>query len=90
MFNIFKKQVKSGDLVNLRLNNIVIPAEFEACKPRPEKFIDKYTFLRENGYMQSVMIVEYNNGTYTLVDGYTSYLLAKMFGFDEISVKVQW
>ncbi len=54
--------------------------------PKPNKFRWKYAFYRDLHKFESEIILDNH---YYLTDGYTTYLLAKMFGHKKIEVKIQ-
>lgn len=69
----------------IKLSKIRISSVMQKCPPNPEKLKKKYSFYKLTGLFDSVIIVDKK---YNLVDGYTSYLLAKMFGIKKIEVMV--
>ena len=58
----------------VKVSDIIIPEEFKATKPRFKKMIQKREFYRKNDRFESKIVL---NKDFLLIDGYTSYLLAK-------------
>lgn len=65
----------------MRLSKIKIKAEMAITSPRPNKFKWKYSFYRDLHKFESEIILDKHN---YLIDGYTTYLLAKMFGLKKL------
>ena len=61
----------------VKVSDIIIPEEFKATKPRFEKMIQKRKFYRKNNRFESKIVL---NKDFLLIDGCTSYLLAKENG----------
>ena len=70
----------------IRLSKIKIKPEMAITYPRPNKFKWKYSFYRDLHKFESEIVLDKH---YYLIDGYTTYLLAKMFGFKKIKVKIK-
>lgn len=81
----------------IRLSRIKITQEMQSTMPRAEKLSQKYEYFRRrtrtnNKYgtnydpLQSPIILDKHN---ILVDGYTSYLFAKMFGIKKVDVIIK-
>lgn len=81
----------------IRLSRIKINQEMKSTLPRTEKITQKYEYFRrrtrtnnkygtENNTLQSSIVLDKHN---TLVDGYTSYLIAKMFGIKKVDVIIR-
>ncbi len=58
--------------VEIEVDKIKIPEHFS--KPNPKKMQQKYNYYRKNHKFESQIIIDPN---YNLLDGYTSYLIAK-------------
>lgn len=69
----------------IRLSKIKIKPEMSMTSPRPNKFKWKYSFYRDLHKFESEIIL---NKHYYLIDGYTTYLLAKMFDYKKIKVTI--
>ena len=63
-----------GEPYKVKLSDIVIPAEFKESPPRFKKMIHKREYFRRNDRFESKIVL---NRDFLLIDGYTSYLLAK-------------
>ena len=63
-----------GEPYKVKVSDIIIPEEFKATKPRFKKMIQKREFYRKNDRFESKIVL---NKDFLLIDGYTSYLLAK-------------
>lgn len=68
-----------GEIV--KINTIKILKFF--TKPNPEKLNSRRKYYLKNGYFRSTIVLDKNNH---LLDGYTTYLLAKEMKFDYITV----
>lgn len=69
----------------IKLSKIKITPEMASTSPRPNKFKWKYSFYRNTHKFESEIVLDKQ---YNLIDGYTTYLLAKMFGYKKIKVKI--
>lgn len=81
----------------IRLSRIKITKEMQSTLPRTEKITQKYEYFRrrtrtnnkyhrdQNTFQSSIILDKHN----TLVDGYTSYLIAKMFGMKKVDVNIK-
>lgn len=69
----------------IRLSRIKISQEMKVTMPRVETLQEKYSFYRRYRKLQSSIVLDNHN---VLVDGYTSYLLAKMFGIKKGDVTI--
>lgn len=63
------------------IDKIIIPEYYK--KPREEKLRNKKLFYLRNGYFENNIIIDENN---TLVDGFTTYYIAKLYEFKYIGV----
>lgn len=70
----------------IRLSKIKIKPEMAITSPRPNKLKWKYSFYRDLHKFESEIILDRH---YHLIDGYTTYLLAKMFGLKKIKVIIK-
>ena len=88
---------KENRTKTIRLSSIKISHDFINHMPSPMKLMDKYDYttnqLRINrkyntnrNIFQSSIILDKK---YNLVDGYTSYLIAKMFGIKKVDVMIR-
>ncbi len=66
-----------GEPYKVKVSDIIIPEEFKATKPRFEKMIQKRKFYRKNNRFESKIVL---NKDFLLIDGYTSYIIAKENG----------
>ena len=67
----------------VKVSDIIIPEEFKATKPRFEKMIQKRKFYRKNNRFESKIVL---NKDFLLIDGYTSYVIAKENGMKYVEV----
>lgn len=67
----------------MKLRKIKIQRSFKQKQPAKWKMESRWRYYRENGVFYSPIIV--NEKSY-LVDGYTSYLIAKADGIKEVDV----
>ena len=66
-----------GEPYKVKVSDIIIPEEFKATKPRFETMIQKRKFYRKNNRFESKIVL---NKDFLLIDGYTSYIIAKENG----------
>ncbi len=78
MLKIFSKKI-------MKLNKIKIQMEFVLHPPRPKKMIHKRIFYLVHRKFEQPIIVNKDN---ILIDGYTTYLLAKRYGRRYVVVEV--
>lgn len=67
----------------VNLNEIEVTSQFEETPPRFIKMTQKYDWYCKHGEFQSPIRLTRD---FVLVDGYTSYLLAKKFDMDKVPV----
>lgn len=70
--------------VVIDINLIKIPKKF--TKPRKEKLNKRIDFYNKHKYFEVPIIIDPSN---TLVDGYTSYLIAKRYNLKAVQAKVK-
>lgn len=68
-------------LGGIDIDKIIIPEYYK--RPGTEKLRKKKQFFIENGYFESNIIIDENNN---LIDGFTTYFIAKVYDFKYISV----
>lgn len=68
----------------MKIEDIKIFPCFEAHPPKPEKMQNKERYYQETGRLQSEIILD---GAGNLIDGYTSYLLAKAYGLVSVPIR---
>lgn len=68
-----------------RLAKIKISPEFKETLPRVGNLSEKYSYYKRYKCFKSDIVV---NKHYVLVDGYITYLLAKMLGIKKIHVVI--
>ncbi len=74
----------SGKVFDIPTSTIKIYPCFAAYAPRAEKMERKEQYFMETGLLQSQIILD---GAGTLIDGYTSYLLAVKHGIENVPVR---
>lgn len=67
----------------VRLDQIIIQEKFKMHPPKFMKMCKKWEWYREKGELQSPIIL---NNDFILVDGYTSYLIAKKAELGKVPV----
>lgn len=72
-----------GALIDYGVSDIHIPWEMEASSPSPEKICSRMREFYSTGVFKTKIVVATDG---TLLDGYTAYLVAKMFGHDSLRV----
>ena len=70
-----------GEPYKVKVSDIIIPEEFKATKPRFEKMIQTRKFYRKNNRFESNIVL---NKYFLLIDGYTSYIIAKENGMKHV------
>ena len=65
------------------LRDIKISPEFERTPPRFKKMGQKWSYYRNTGEFESPIIL---NRDFVLIDGYTSYIIAKKSEMDKVPV----
>ena len=70
----------------ININKIIITPQFQESPPRLEKMVRKYNWYLKYGKFQSPIVIRPD---YTLVDGYTSYLIAKKVNRKHVKVFVK-
>ena len=83
-----KMQIEILDITNRPLEGEIIPIECIKIKkyfkkPRKTKIKEKEEYFNKHGYFRSTIILNKNN---VLIDGYTTYLLAKEQGYKSITI----
>ena len=68
----------------MKIDNIKIYPCFAAHEPKPEKMEQKEQYFTETGALQSQIILDSQGN---LIDGYTSYLLAKTHGIQRVPIR---
>lgn len=66
-----------GEPYKVKVSDIIIPEEFKSTKSRFKKMIQKREFYRKNDRFESKIVL---NKNFLLIDGYTSYIIAKENG----------
>lgn len=72
-----------GAMVDYVVANIHIPWEMEASTPSPDKICCRMGEFYSTGAFKTKIVIAADG---TLLDGYTAYLVAKMFGHDSLRV----
>lgn len=68
----------------MKIEDIKIYPCFAACEPKPEKIQQKEQYFEETAIFQSQIILDRNG---YLIDGFTSYLLARKYGIRTVPVR---
>ena len=68
----------------MKIDNIKIYPCFAAHEPKPEKMEQKERYFEETGALQSQIIFDSRGN---LIDGYTSYLIAKAHGIQCVPIR---
>ena len=86
-FIIFIKRIfgvyETGYEYWVYLKDIKISHEFERTPPRFKKMCQKWSYYRNTGEFESPIIL---NRDFALIDGYTSYIIAKKSEMDKVPV----
>lgn len=67
----------------MKLKDIKIPNSFSSHMPSLSKMIEKEEYFKKYGMLKESIIVDQTN---YLIDGYTSYLIAKKAGVEALFV----
>ena len=65
------------------LKDIVIPCDFLTTSPNRRKLSQKFAYFRVNRSFESKIKIARD---FVLRDGYTSYIIARKYGFDKVPV----
>lgn len=74
----------SGEVVDIPVHEIKIYPCFMGREPKTEKMVQKEQYFAETGLLQSQITLDRNG---YLIDGFTSYLLAKTHGIQRVPVR---
>ena len=74
----------SETAVEVEIDKIKIPEHFS--KPNPEKLQARFKYYRENHKFASQIVIDLD---YNLLDGYTSYLIAKNYNKKTVILKLK-
>lgn len=83
MINDLLKELATPNIV-IETDLIKIPKHF--TEPRKSKLNKRIEFYNKNKYFEAPIIIDPSN---TLVDGYTSYLIAKKYNLKTVQAKVK-
>lgn len=67
----------------INIDDIIIQPDFVERVPKPKKMEQKWKYYRENDKFESPILIDKN---FVLVDGYTSYIIAKTEGMSKVPV----
>lgn len=84
--NLKRKYTQKAIITTIKLSKIKIPHKFKRKYPKPEKMLRKYEFFLKHKKLESRIVINKQN---ILIDGYTSYLIAKAFGFKKVTVMIK-
>ena len=70
-----------GESYKVEVSDIIVPTEFKESPPRFKKMKHKREYFRRNDKFESKIVL---NKDFLLIDGYTSYLLAKENGMKHV------
>lgn len=88
---------KENNTKSIRVSSIKISQEFQSTMPKSDKLAAKYDYTKNRirinkkygvnrKIFQSPIVLDKRNN---LSDGYTSYLIAKMFGIKKVDVMIR-
>lgn len=83
MFNLFTRKRKPGVVYWVNLADIKIQPAFRKSGIKPEKYQSKKNYYLNTGVFESTVYLSENN---VLMDGYSTYLIAKEFNLGKIPV----
>lgn len=75
-----------GEDYEFRMRKIVISDDFLAHAPRNKKMIERIDYFLRNGKFHSPILLDAKS--HVLLDGYTSYLIAKTLGWRKVPVQM--
>lgn len=73
-------------LRNLKLEDIKIKEDFKRTPPNNYKMKEKWNYYRKTGSLESDIVIDENG---YLIDGYTSYLIAKADSIKKLDVIIK-
>lgn len=68
----------------VKLDDIIIPRSFEKKKPKLDKLTERMEYFEQTGLFYVPIVV---TDDLVLMDGYTSYLLAKKYNLTKVKVE---
>ena len=68
----------------VKLKNIIIPSSFKKKKPRLDKLTERMEYFEKTGLFFVPIVV---TDDLVLIDGYTSYLVAKKYNLNKVKVE---
>ena len=68
--------------LKVKIDEIYIPITFK--NPKKKKLQERIAFYEKNAEYKVPIVVTENNKGYELIDGYTSYLVAKFYGYSKV------
>lgn len=80
----WQQGVRAGGVVDIPTDEVKIYPCFAAHEPKPEKMEQKEQYFTETGLLQSQIILDSRGN---LIDGYTSYLLARAHGIQCVPIR---
>lgn len=80
----WQQGVRAGGVMDIPTDAIKIYPCFAAHEPKPEKMQRKEQYFEETGALQSQIILDSRGN---LIDGYTSYLIAKAHGIQCVPIR---
>lgn len=83
MINKLLKKI-SEQKTMVKIENIKIPKKFR--KPNPNKLKDRIDYYRQYNNFKTPIVIDKDNN---LIDGYTSYLIAKKYNLEIVKVEVR-
>lgn len=83
LLTLFKRKYKTNYEYWVNLCEIKINPQFTKSPPRSTKMAQKYNWYCKYGEFQSPIVLDHN---FVLIDGYTSYLIAKEFDLEKVPV----
>lgn len=81
---LFDIKYKSNKTYSIPLKKIKIQKSFLMSSIRPKKWEAKLQYYKSHHCFQSEIIL---NENFVLIDGYSSYLIAKKYGYKKVYVK---
>lgn len=70
--------------MKINIDKIIISEKFKQKEPGQRKINERLAYFEKYGEFYSPIVLDKNN---ILIDGYTSYLIAKRYGFENVEIK---
>ncbi len=78
------EKVSTKVIENICLDDIKISKNFKRVKPQRDKLKERIAYYEKTGDFYSPIVLNKDN---VLIDGYTSYIIAKMYEIEKVDIE---